>query len=247
MPSNPLDRIPAPRFAARLVRSGLTTLLFSVHGADARTHARNVGVPEAFEQTLQGIDNCRRLAPSGVELGMNVTVTRLNVDQLDALAQLAWDHGLPWLNVQFLTPFGRATRTVAPDLDRATHNTMELIGRWRERMKIQVINLPFCLLPGYEGHVLGDLGKLERHMVFVNNETVNLAAYLAERRVRKPVCSACPYACSCGGFYELDDVPEPPWLIDPADLHREVAPAPLEKLISLVPRVQPSAGQPGKA
>jgi hypothetical protein len=66
----------------------------------------------------------------------------------------------------------------------------------------------------------GDLGKLERHMAFVNNETVNLGEYLAERRVRKPVCASCPRACFCGGFYELVDVPEPPWLIAPEDLVR---------------------------
>jgi pyruvate-formate lyase-activating enzyme len=41
-----------------LVRSGLTTLLFSVHGPDARTHAQQVGVAEAFDQTVAGIRHC---------------------------------------------------------------------------------------------------------------------------------------------------------------------------------------------
>ena len=71
---------------------------------------------------------------------------------------------------------------------------MALIERWRARMKIQVINLPFCLLPGYEDHVLGDLGKLERHMVFVNNETVNLAAYLAEHDIAFRIVSPSDHA-----------------------------------------------------
>jgi hypothetical protein len=77
-------------------------------------------------------------------------------------------------------------------------------------------------MPGYEAHVQGDLAKLERHMAFVNNETVNLAAYLAERRTRKPQCEPCPHACFCGGFYELDEVPEPEWLIEPSDLVRPI-------------------------
>jgi hypothetical protein len=51
-------------FARRLTHSGLTTLLFSVHGSDARSHALQVGVPEAFEQTIGGIRNCVRVAPS---------------------------------------------------------------------------------------------------------------------------------------------------------------------------------------
>jgi MoaA/NifB/PqqE/SkfB family radical SAM enzyme len=201
----------------------LTTLLFSVHGADAQTHAQQVGVAEAFEQTTQGIRNCLAAAPDGVELGMNITLTKGNYRQLDDVAQLAWELGLRWLNIQFLTPFGRATRMVAPDTEEAAGVTREVLDRWQDRMKLQIINLPFCFLPGYERFMMGDLGKLERHMVFVNNEDVNLAEYLAARRTRKPVCASCPHAVFCGGFYELDDVPEPPWLIRPEDLLRPVA------------------------
>lgn len=207
-------------FARKLVRSGLTTLLFSVHGPDATTHAQQVGVPEAFEQTIAGIRNCVRHAPADVELGMNVTLTKSNHDKLDAMAQLAWDLGLRWMNVQFLTPFGRATRWIAPDTTQAANIAMRVIDRWKDRMKFQVINLPFCFMPGYEQYLLGDLFKLERHMIFVNNEDVNLAEYLAARRVRKPQCDPCPYAIMCAGFYELDSVPEPPWSIRPEDLLR---------------------------
>ena len=209
-------------YAKKLVRSGLTTLLFSVHGPDAKSHAQQVGVAEAFEQTTGGIRNCTKHAPPGVELGMNVTLTKSNVEKLEALTQLAWELGLRWINVQFLTPFGRATSTIAPDIEHAAAVTRGLIDRWKPRgMKVQVINLPFCFMPGYESHLEGDLLKLARHMIFVNNEDVNLAEYLAERRVRKPVCASCTRAVFCGGFYELDKVPEPPWLVAPEDLVRK--------------------------
>ncbi|MCA9710285.1 MAG: radical SAM protein, partial [Myxococcales bacterium] len=195
-------------------------LLFSVHGPDAKIHAQQVGVAEAFEQTVEGIGHCVRLRPRGVELGMNITLTKGNVAHLAAMGELCWSLGLRWMNVQFLTPFGRATRYVAPDTADAAARTRALIDAWAGRMKIQVINLPYCFLPGYEEHLQGDLAKLSRHMVFVNNETVNLAEYLAQRRTPKAVCGPCPHASFCGGFYELDDVPEPPWLIAPEDLHR---------------------------
>ncbi len=207
-------------FARRLVQSGLTTLLFSVHGPDARTHAQQVGVAEAFDQTVGGIRNCVRLAPPGVELGMNITLTKGNYEKLPGVADLALSLGLPWLNIQFLTPFGRATSAVAPDTQAAADVTRGVIDGFKGRMKIQIINLPFCFLPGYEAFMMGDLQKLERHMVFVNNETVNLAAYLAERRTRKPVCATCEHAVFCGGFYELESSPEPPWLVSPEDLVR---------------------------
>ncbi|MEP7120286.1 MAG: radical SAM protein, partial [Byssovorax sp.] len=74
-----------------------------------------------------------------------------------------------------------------------------------------------------ERYLMGDMLKLERHMLFVNNEEVNLFDYLRERRVRKAVCEGCPHSIFCGGFYELEDVPEPTWLITPADLVRKIA------------------------
>jgi MoaA/NifB/PqqE/SkfB family radical SAM enzyme len=210
-------------FARKLVNSGLTTLLFSVHGPDAQSHAQQVGVAEAYEQTTGGIRNALKHAPRGVELGMNITITKGNFDKLDAVTQLCWDLGLRWLNIQFLTPFGRATKWVAPDTQAAADIAMRVIDKWHDRMKFQIINLPFCFMPGYEAYMMGDLLKLQRHMIFVNNDDVNLAEYLAERRTRKPVCATCPHACFCGGFYELEAVPEPPWLIKPEDLLRPVA------------------------
>jgi MoaA/NifB/PqqE/SkfB family radical SAM enzyme len=204
-------------YARRLVTSGLTTLLFSVHGPDAKSHGKQVGVPEAFEQTTQGIRNCVAHKPPGVDLGLNITVTKGNDQQLPDVAQLTWDLGLRWMNIQFLTPFGRATSTVNPDTQASADIAMKVIDEWRDRIKFQVINLPFCFMPGYEDLVLGDLLKVQRHMVFVNNDEVNLYEYLGERRNYAEECHGCPHKIFCSGFYELEDVPEPPWIVTEAD------------------------------
>ena len=210
-------------FAKALARSGATSILFSIHGHNAQIHAQNVGVAEAFEQTIAGVRNVVRHAPPNVELGANVTVTKSNHRYLPEMARLVWDLGLRWYNIQFLTPFGRATRSVCPDTQEAAKIAMRVIDEWRDRMKLQVINLPFCFMPGYEEFLVGDLLKLERHMIFVNNDEVNLFEYLRERRTKKDECESCPHAIFCGGFYELDDVPEPQWLVRPEDLVRPVA------------------------
>jgi MoaA/NifB/PqqE/SkfB family radical SAM enzyme len=211
-------------FAEKLVHSGATSILTSIHGPDAQTHAQNVGVAEAFEQTCAGVRNIVRLAPKHVELGANITVTKSNYKKLGEVADLILDLGLAWFNVQFLTPFGRATSPIAPDTQEAANEAMRVIDAFEDRIKFQVINLPFCFMPGYERYLMGDMLKLERHMLFVNNEEVNLFDYLRERRVRKPVCEGCPHSIFCGGFYELEDAPEPKWLIRPEDLVRPLSP-----------------------
>jgi MoaA/NifB/PqqE/SkfB family radical SAM enzyme len=209
-------------YASELANSGVTSLLVSIHGPDAQTHAQNVGVAEAFDQTLAGARALVAAAPPGVELGANITLTKSNFEKLPAVAELVLGLGMRWLNIQFLTPFGRATKWVAPDTAEAAKVTMRTIDAFRDRMKLQVINLPFCFMPGYEEFLLGDLLKLERHMLFVNNEEVNLFSYLRDRRKKKEVCETCPHAVFCGGFFELEDVPEPTWLVRPEDLVRPV-------------------------
>jgi MoaA/NifB/PqqE/SkfB family radical SAM enzyme len=209
-------------YAKRLVNSGVTSLLFSIHGASRHLHAANVGVPEAFDQTLAGVKNCVKSAEPGLQLGANVTVTLSNPRQLGDIAKLVWELGLPWLNIQFLTPFGRATRTVNPDTTEAARVAMSVIDEWKDRMKLSVINLPWCFMPGYEQFLVGDLLKLERHMLFVDNEEVNLFEYLREQREYRAECAGCTRRVFCGGFYRMDDVPEPEWLIDPEALVRPI-------------------------
>lgn len=213
-----------PAFAEQLTRSGVTSILVSIHGPDAQTHAQNVGVAEAFDQTCAGVRALVRAAPPGVELGANITLTKSNHKKVLETASLVYDLGLRWFNIQFLTPFGRATSSVCPDTQEAADEVMRTIDAFADRMKFQIINLPFCFMPGYEKYLMGDLLKLERHMLFVNNEEVNLFEYLRERRVKKPVCDTCPHAVFCGGFYQLEEVPEPTWLIRPEDLVRPIDP-----------------------
>lgn len=209
-------------YARELLASGVTSLLFSIHGPTRYLHAANVGVPEAFDQTLSGVKNCVRLAAPEIELGANVTLTASNHEHLEAITQLVWDLGLRWLNIQFLTPFGRATNVVNPDTAAAARIAMGVIDRWQDRMKLSVINLPWCFMPGYERFVVGDLLKLERHMLFVDNEEVNLFEYLRGQREYRAQCADCTRRVFCGGFYRMDDVPEPEWLIEPEALLRPI-------------------------
>lgn len=204
-----------PQFAERLVRSGVTTLLFSVHGPDAASHAAHVGVAEAFEQTVAGIRHCVSRAPEGVELGMAVTVTRHNVDRLDDLARLAEGLGLRRLVLQFLTPFGGGAAALAADLTAGATAAMRLIDQWGSHLSISLRHLPYCVIPGYEPHVEGDLLERPASRVVVGLPGVDLPRYLAERRVRRPVCNACPSAITCDGFYEVEQAPEPHWVRAP--------------------------------
>jgi MoaA/NifB/PqqE/SkfB family radical SAM enzyme len=209
-------RLAYDRFARALARSGVTTVLVSLHGPDAAVHERITSVPGSFEQTVAGIRNLVATAPPGLEVGVNTTVARDNAERLCDIAELVHRLGVRTLNLQLLTPFGRATREQACDPESAAEQVARVLEAWGSRLRVTAVNVPFCMLPGQEESVAPDAGKFGRRMAFVGAEEVNLAAYLAEKRVRRSSCAACEYAACCAGFYEMGDLPEPPWPAGPA-------------------------------
>ncbi len=190
--------------ADRLVNSGITHLLISVHGPDAAVHDAAVDVAGAFEQTMAGIDNVMALRPASVDTGMNVTIVRGNVDHLLPLTALAIEKGFAKINFQFTTPFGRAWEDVVPPLDEAARAVMAVIDRYADRIQVHVINAQLCAFPGYESYVAGDLQKLGRTMVFAADprfpEQVNLYDWLGAKREKREVCATCPWTTVCEGF-----------------------------------------------
>jgi cyclic pyranopterin phosphate synthase len=80
----------------------------------------------------------------------------------------------------------------------------KVIDEHGEHLNIQVVNLPFCYLPGYERWLASDLFKHARNMVFVSAEEVNLASYLRSTRERRTECDACLLSVACDGFYRFE-------------------------------------------
>jgi MoaA/NifB/PqqE/SkfB family radical SAM enzyme len=190
--------------AAALLESGITHLLISLHGATAEVHDAATDTPGSFDQTVAGIDTVMTLRPPDLEVGMNVTIVRSNVDHLLPLTELAVNKGFSKVNFQFTTPFGRAYEDVVPPLEEAARAVMQAIDRYGDKIRIHVINAQFCAFPGYEQYVVGDLQKLGRTMVFAADprypEQVNLYQWLGARREKREVCAECPWTTACEGF-----------------------------------------------
>jgi MoaA/NifB/PqqE/SkfB family radical SAM enzyme len=188
----------------RLLTSGITHLLISLHGATAEVHEAATDAPGSFAETVAGIDHVMALRPAHVETGMNVTIVRANVDHLMALTAFAVEKRFSKINFQFTTPFGRAWEDVVPPLDEAANAVMRVIDRYAGEIQIHVINAQFCAFPGYERYVVGDLQKLGRTMIFAADprfpEQVNLYEWLGARREKQPVCEQCPWTTVCEGF-----------------------------------------------
>ncbi|HAN30806.1 MAG TPA: hypothetical protein DCQ06_04345 [Myxococcales bacterium] len=194
------------RNAEKIVRSGITNLLISLHGPNQQVHEEQVQSKGAFRQTVKGIANMVRLCKRyGVGFGVNVTLTKTNFPVLMEYGELLSKLGVELCNIQFVTPFGKASAATQPDPAAVAPSVMQLIDTYGDRIKFQVINLPLCHMPGYEEYCLGDIFKLERRMVFVSMEDVNLFDYLQSRRRHEAPCKSCFLSLACEGFYYFPD------------------------------------------
>jgi len=84
--------------------AGVRRLGISLDGADAETHDAFRGFDGSFQRTLEMLENARQLK-MGVQI--NTSITRRNVHQVDAIADLLASQGIAMWSVFFLVPVGR--------------------------------------------------------------------------------------------------------------------------------------------
>jgi radical SAM protein len=84
--------------------AGVSCLGISLDGADAATHDSFRGWQGSFDRTLQMLAYARELE---LPVQVNTTITRRNVHQVDAMAELFADQQIMMWSVFFLVPVGR--------------------------------------------------------------------------------------------------------------------------------------------
>jgi len=104
---------------ARARDAGVRRLGISLDGPDAATHDAFRGWEGSFERTLGMLDDARRL---DMAVQVNTTVTRSNVERLDAIAELLARRGIAMWAAFFLVPVGRGIeeqRITPPEYETA--------------------------------------------------------------------------------------------------------------------------------
>ncbi len=89
---------------ARARQAGVRRLGISLDGADAAVHDAFRGWEGSFARTLEMLAHARELE---MAVQVNTTITRRNVHQVDALAELLAREGIAMWSVFFLVPVGR--------------------------------------------------------------------------------------------------------------------------------------------
>ncbi len=113
-----------PEVAARMKALGVSYAGISLDGLQP-VHDRFRGAEGAFEQTLAGIRNCKA---AGVKVGLRVTLTQQNIDQVEPIFDLMAAEGIPRICFYHLVYTGRgagiADDDLSPEQRRAVVDTI---------------------------------------------------------------------------------------------------------------------------
>ncbi|MDO8261172.1 MAG: radical SAM protein [Candidatus Magasanikbacteria bacterium] len=87
-----------PEYAEKIIKAGLTDVVFSIHGHNEELHDSLTRVPGSFCQLSEGIKNLQKL--NFDRIGSNTTIVKQNYESLEAIAEFILSQGIR--NAEFI-------------------------------------------------------------------------------------------------------------------------------------------------
>lgn len=197
-----------PAAARAIVRSGISGLIFSVHGPDARTHDALTQSPGSFRELVKGMETLRSMGFRNIN--GNTTVVKQNMRKLPAIARFYTSRGIKNVELIFVDPnYGGARNefdslvprisAAAPLMRKALDiGTAAGFPEWKARY------VPLCHFRGY----MEQISEINERMLFTAEhwapDFTNADAISSRQTVgrRKPArCRGCAAWNSCEGIW----------------------------------------------
>jgi MoaA/NifB/PqqE/SkfB family radical SAM enzyme len=197
-----------PEFARRTVAAGVTDLVFSIHGHDAKLHDELTYADGSFAELLKGIENVR-----GEGLGRifgNCTVVKRNMKALPKIAELFLSLDIRHVEFIFVDPtYGGAYTNfdgLVPDISDAAPYMREAldVGRRGGTRDFVARYVPLCHFTDY----LDQVSEIRETATFrtrhwapdFKNDDVGASRRVAGRR-KTERCDGCALHDRCEGLW----------------------------------------------
>lgn len=208
-----------------LFRSGITEIIVSIHGHNARLHNALIRSKGGFEQTVQGLKNINDVQGriSGrVKLTTAVTVNKKNYRQLGEIVTFLKQHEPREIVFNLVQPLRQNMEThfhklmpryseVAKTLEGFYSENRSLFGTGASPRLISIIDLPLCqseILRPYLG--FGET-RIVEDFCYRTRALESSAPDLKTRvfvdnsgeKVKRDLCGHCQHDPVCSGVYKL--------------------------------------------
>ena len=144
-------------YTKRIVESGITTIIFSIHGYDAKSHDYLTSIKGSFSQLIKGIRNLEALGFKNI--GSNTTIIKQNYKFLPEIGRFIYSLGIRNAEFIFVDPTrGEAYNNfkgLVPKISKAAPYIRKCldIGKCDGVSHWHIRYVPLCYFVGYEDQI----------------------------------------------------------------------------------------------
>ena len=195
-------RLADEAYVKRLMDAGLTTVKFSIHGADTATHDRLVAIPGAFNKCLKAIELLRK---HHCRLGINIVLNTENIDSLPDFFRF-FIHNLQITTYTIIYPLYSGNMIeeaggIGLPLEKAVGPVLKSLKIFEDlglELPTLLHFLP-CLMPGYEERMIG-WHRYNAQVVEPDGSARDLDTTVKKHKLLLDSCGPCAYRRRCPGI-----------------------------------------------
>ncbi|MGC8851774.1 MAG: radical SAM protein [Minisyncoccia bacterium] len=202
-------------FAEKILKAGLNSIVFSIHGHNAKLHDSLTQVPGSFKQINQGIKNVKEIIKKmhlNVSLGTNTTIVKQNYKYLFQIGEYIRKLGLYNAEFIFVDPsYGGAYNffdKLVPKISEIApyvHKCLD-IGKKYKIPHWHIRYVPLCYFTDY----LNQISELHEIEIYDNTEHVAPDFYDEDAirnrqekgRLKTKKCKGCILYNKCEGLWK---------------------------------------------
>jgi MoaA/NifB/PqqE/SkfB family radical SAM enzyme len=192
-------------FAQAALKAGLSQVVFSIHGDNARLHDSLTGSPGSFKELLKGVENLKKLGAENI--GTNTVVLKQNYLRLPHIAKILVAQKIQRAEFIYVGELAERFKQFTPKISLASPYLRQalLMGK-RRGYSWRVQNAPMpCYLNGYLEH-LSHAG-VEENVFFLRTRKAHLYKKAVSKKealvwLKIDKCKKCLLQKSCSGILQ---------------------------------------------
>jgi MoaA/NifB/PqqE/SkfB family radical SAM enzyme len=196
------------KFASKIIKCGLNSLVFSIHGHNSLLHDSLTQSNGSFKQLLSGLDNLRDIGFNN--LGSNTTIVKTNYRYLPEIGGFIYKLGIRNSEFIFVDPtYGGAHDNflkLVPRISKAAPFIRKCldIGRQKNVSHWHARYVPLCHFVGYEDQISEIYEKSVFKTQHIAADFINLnveASRMKVGRIKTDRCRGCIKFSACEGIW----------------------------------------------
>lgn len=192
-------------FVNKIVESGISQIVVSLHGHNARLHDKLTGSKGSFGQLIAGLENFKRMEFKNV--GVNITIVKQNYRYLPAIAKMLVECRIERVEFTYVGVSREEFKLMKPKISLAASYIRKALKIGKDNNYLWIVQNPpmGCYFEGYFEHL--SYAKNEKNTLFaISNKACRYEKIESKKStvyLKPEKCLQCYYYDKCFGVEKM--------------------------------------------